>query len=196
VRKFVNTQEAGASFMGKKGTVVAEELAFMGSGGGSAAVDLAPDMSGRLEELGVSSDGTQGILTAGEAEGMAFTGRKVNSGLVEGCNVIVTLVHGVNALLIGSGAGWKVTDNGTQVSHGGNIKVSFRYRGRKISIRRTDRFKEVSWRTVLEGTRSGEVDGIEVEKWKRLRGVIKCGIRVLEDRVVILFGNSLNKGSG
>jgi hypothetical protein len=126
VRKLVNTQEAGTGFMGEKGTVVAEEVAFMGSGGSSTAIDLAPDVGGRLEELGVSSNGMQCVFTAGETEGVAFTGRKVNSGLVEGCDVIVTLVHGVNALLVGSGAGWEVTDNGAQVSHGGNIKVSFR----------------------------------------------------------------------
>jgi hypothetical protein len=53
----------------------------------------------------------------------------------------------------------------------------------------------VSWGTVLEGTGSGEVNSVKVEKWKRLRGGIKCGIRVLKDRVIILFGNSLNKGS-
>jgi hypothetical protein len=126
---------------------------------------------------------------------VAFTRGKINSSLVESRNIIVMLVHGANALLVGSRTGWEVTDNGAQVSHGVDIKVSFREGRGKITVRWADGLKEVSWGTVLEGTRSGEVDGVEVEKWKRLRGVIKCGIRVLKDRVVILFGNSLNKRS-
>jgi hypothetical protein len=47
----------------------------------------------------------------------------------------------------------------------------------------------------LEGTGSGEVDRVKMEKRKRLGGVIQCRIRVLKDRVVILFGNSLDKRS-
>jgi hypothetical protein len=77
-----------------------------------------------LEELRVSSNGTKHIFTAGKTKGVEFTRGKINSGLVESHNVIVALVHGVNALLVGSGARWKVTDNGAQVSHGGDIKVS------------------------------------------------------------------------
>jgi hypothetical protein len=47
----------------------------------------------------------------------------------------------------------------------------------------------------MEGTGSREVNRVEVEKGKRLSGVIKCGVRVLMDRIVILFGDSLNKRS-
>jgi hypothetical protein len=84
----------------------------MGGGGSSAAIDLAPDMGGRLEELRVSSNGTKHIFAAGKTEGMAFTGGKVNSSLVESCNVIMALVHDMDALLVGSRAGWEVTDDG------------------------------------------------------------------------------------
>jgi hypothetical protein len=64
-----------------------------------------------------------------------------------------------------------------------------------IAVRRTDQLKEVSRGVVLEGTISGEVNRVKMEKRKGIRGVIKCGIRVLRERVVILFGNSLNKRS-
>ena len=107
-----------------------------------------------MEELRVSSDSTKHVFTAGEAKGMAFTGGKVDSSLVHSCNVVVALVHGVNALLVGSRTGREVTDNGAQISHGGDIKVSLR-EWREIRIRRTDRLKEVRQRAVLEGTGSG-----------------------------------------
>jgi hypothetical protein len=154
MRKLVNTQEAWTGFVGKESTVMAEEVALMGSRGSSAAINLTPHVGGRLEELGVSSNSTKHIFTAGEAKGMTFTGGKVNSSLVHSGDVIVTLVHGVNALLIGSRTGREVADNGAQISHGGNIEVSLR-EGRQISIRRADRLEKVRRGTVLEGTGSG-----------------------------------------
>jgi hypothetical protein len=57
---------------------------------------------------------------------MTFTGREVNSSLVDGHNIIVTLVHGLNALLIVSRTGREVTDNGAQISHRVDIKISIR----------------------------------------------------------------------
>jgi hypothetical protein len=180
--------------MRKESTIMAEKFALMSSRRSSATINLAPDVCGRLEELGVRSDSAKHIFTAGETESVTFTGGKVNSGLMHSGNVIMPLVHGANALLVGSRTGWEVTDNGAQISHGGDIKVGFR-EGRKIRVRRTDRLEEVRWRTVLEGTGSGEIDGVKMDKRARLGGVIKCRIGVLNDRIVILFGNSLNKGS-
>jgi hypothetical protein len=127
---------------------------------------------------------------------VTFTGGEINGGLVEAGNVIVALVHGANTLLVLVGAGWKVTDNGAQVCHGRDVKVSLRDGREMITVRRANRLKEMCRGTVLEGTGSGEVNRVKMEKWKRLGGVIQCGIRVLKDRIVILFGNSLNKGSG
>jgi hypothetical protein len=132
---------------------MAEKFALMSSRSSSAAINLAPDVGGRLEELRVSSNSTKHIFTASEAKGVAFTGGKVNSSLVHSRNVIVALVHGANALLVGSGTGREVTDNGAQISHGGDIKVGLR-EGRELRVRRTDRLKEVRRRAVLEGTGS------------------------------------------
>jgi hypothetical protein len=64
-----------------------------------------------------------------------------------------------------------------------------------IAVRRTDGIEEVSRGTVLEWTGSGEVNGVKVDEWETIGGVIKCWIKVLGERVIILFGNSLNKRS-
>jgi hypothetical protein len=139
--------------MRKESTIMAEKFALMSSRRSSATINLAPDVCGRLEELGVRGDSAKHIFTAGETESVTFTGGKVNSGLMHSGNVIMPLVHGANTLLVGSRTGWEVTDNGAQISHGGDIKVGFR-EGRKIRVRRTDRLEEVRRRAVLEGTGS------------------------------------------
>jgi hypothetical protein len=89
----------------------------MSSGGGSAAINLAPDMGRGLEEFRVSSNSVEHIFTTSKTEGMTFTRRKIDSSLVESRNIIVTLVHCANALLVIGRTGREVTDNGAQVSH-------------------------------------------------------------------------------
>jgi hypothetical protein len=140
--------------MRKESTIMAEKFALMSSRRSSATINLAPDVCGGLEELGVSSNSAKHIFTAGETESVAFAGGKVNGGLMHRCNVVMALVHGANALLVGSRTGWEITDNGAQISHGGDIKVGLR-EGRELRVRRTDRLKEVRRRAVLEGTGSG-----------------------------------------
>jgi hypothetical protein len=76
-----------------------------------------------LEEFRVSSNSAEHILAAGKTKGMTFTGREVNSSLVDGRNIIVTLVHGANALLVVSGTGREVTDDGAQICHGVDIEI-------------------------------------------------------------------------
>jgi hypothetical protein len=98
--------------MREEGTVVTEETPLISSGGSSTAINLAPDMGRGLEELRVGSDSAKHIFTASKAEGMTFTRRKINSSLVEGCDIVVSVVHGVNALLVLGRTGGKVTDNG------------------------------------------------------------------------------------
>jgi hypothetical protein len=195
MRKLVNTQEARMGLMGKKGAVVAEQVPLMSSGSSSAAIDLAPDMGRGLEEFRVSGNSAEHIFTTSKTEGMTFTGQEVNCGLVDGCNIIVMLVHGADALLVISRAGREITDNRAQISHRVDIKITIREGRGMITVRRADRLKEVSRGTVLEWTRSGEVNSIKVDEWETIGGVIKCWIRVLGERVVILFGNSLDKRS-
>jgi hypothetical protein len=77
-----------------------------------------------------------------------------------------------------------------------DVEVSIIREGRgKITVRWADGLEEVSRRTVLERARSGEVDCVKMKEWKGIRGIINGRIRVLGERFVILFGNSLDKRS-
>jgi hypothetical protein len=196
VRELINTQEARTGFMRKKFAIVTEQTTFIGSGGSSATIDLAPNVFESVKELRVSSNSGKGVFTASEAESMAFGGRKINGRLVHSGNVIVTLMHGGNTGLVVSRARGKVTDNGTEVSHGVDFKRLSSDGTKKITVWGTNWLKKVFRWTCRERIGDIKVNGVKVDKRRDLGMIIRRRRGMLKDRVVIiLFGNSLDKGS-
>jgi hypothetical protein len=196
VRELINTQEARTGFMRKKFAIVTEQTTVISSRGSSAAINLTPNVLEGIKELRVSSDSGKGIFTASEAESMAFSGRKIDGRLVHSSNVIVMLMHCGNTSLILSGARRKVTDNGTKVSHGVDFKGFSSDGAKDITVRGTDGFEKVFGGTCRERIGDVKVNGIEVDKRRDLGEIIGRRRGLPKDRVVIiLFGNSLDKGS-
>jgi hypothetical protein len=64
--------------MMKKFMIVMEQTTVISSRGSSATINLAPNMLESVKELRVSSNSGKGVFTASEAEGMAFSGRKID----------------------------------------------------------------------------------------------------------------------
>jgi hypothetical protein len=116
--------------------------------------------------------------------------------LVHGSNIIVTLMHRGNTGLVVSGARGNVTDNRTEVSHGVDFKWLSSDGAKDITVRGTDWFEKVFGGTCRERIGDIKVNGVKVDKRRDLGKIIGRRRGLLKDRVVIiLFGNSLDKGS-
>jgi hypothetical protein len=196
VRELINTQEARTGFMRKEFAIVTEQTTVICSGGSSTTINLTPNVLEGSEELGVGSNSGKGVFTASEAEGMAFSGREIDGGLVHSSNIIVTLMHRGNTSLVVSRARREVTDNGTKVSHGVNFKWLSSDGTEDIAVWGADWFEKVCGGTCRERIRDIKVNSIEMDKRRDFMRVIGRRRGLLKERiVVILFGNCLNKGS-
>ena len=83
VRVVISNKEAGADFIGTKGTEVAEGTTVTGGADGCTAINLGPDLGRVLrEELGIGRDGTEHVVTAGETEGTTFGVGEIEGSLV------------------------------------------------------------------------------------------------------------------